>query len=134
MKEVSGEGGRKMIPKLTKEEAIREHRKMWNWIAEQYEQYGFQDIACLKDEYLNTYRPEFLSMDSECFCCEYVTQQGAECTECPVVWGGNKAYICTSGEYGRLCCVKKDKFIAGFLARKIANLPEKKDEEVQQHE
>lgn len=23
-----------MIPKLTKEEAIREHRKMWNWIAE----------------------------------------------------------------------------------------------------
>lgn len=26
-----------MIPKLTKEEAIREHRKMWNWIAEQYE-------------------------------------------------------------------------------------------------
>ena len=23
-----------MIPKLTKEEAIQEHRRMWNWIAE----------------------------------------------------------------------------------------------------
>ena len=24
---------------LTKEQAIKEHRKMWNWIADQYEQH-----------------------------------------------------------------------------------------------
>lgn len=124
-----------MIPKLTKEEAIREHRKMWNWIAEQYKQHGVRNnILHLKYEYLGIYRPEFLPMKSACFCCEYVRQQGAGCKECPVVWGKNKVYICTSGEYGKLCCVRKNKFIAKSLARKIASLPERKGEESQQHE
>ena len=114
-----------MIPKLTKEEAIREHRRMWNWIAEQYRQHGVRNrnIIHLKYEYLGIYRPEFLPMESACFCCEYVKQQGEGCKECPVVWGGNKERICTSGEYRKLYLVRKNKFTAESLAREIANLP-----------
>ena len=38
---------------LTKEHAIQEHRKMWNWIADQYKKRSRANVCNLKDMYLH---------------------------------------------------------------------------------
>ena len=38
---------------LTKEQTIQEHRKMWNWIADQYKKRSRVNVGNLKDMYLH---------------------------------------------------------------------------------
>lgn len=113
---------------LTKQQAITEHRKMWNWIADETKKCG-RKVS--KEEY-------FIAMDiafenrpeTYCYCCDYVN--GA-CIKCPIEWGGG----CYRG-----CCDKDAMFDdkglyaqwanadnpekAAQLAREIAKLPERK--------
>lgn len=134
-----------MEEQLTRQQAIAEHRKMWNWIAEE----------CLKrkekvekiDYFLENYIEDFNVFklyagenlpDNLCWCCDYANRQLFEhskfnrfsCGFCPILWGG--AYGCASdsspyvkfinldfSEYGQ----------ASILARAIANLPERPTEE-----
>ena len=121
--------------KLTREEAIANHRKMWNWIADETER---RQAIVSKSDYLhNTLWRDILN---ECFCCEYSYQEsGCEsCAYCPLDWGNNqKSFMCENiRSYNGLKGLhaawvnfaKKDDWRnAAKIARKIANLPERKD-------
>ena len=121
--------------KLTREQVIAEHRKMWRWIAEQYEKEYDIDPYQLKKIYFsgNWYDDPFLMIQSCCFLCDYVKELGdGRCNNCPLVWGTTGNYCMgTSGEhrglYGQLmdCYLNRDIEKCAKLARQIADLPEK---------
>lgn len=77
--------------KLTREQAIAEHRKMWLWISRQImkdyvENRMVRTIYYYKRVYLNNVYPNE-RIQSKCFCCEYVTQHGINCyKDCPLYW------------------------------------------------
>ena len=59
---------------LTKEQAIIEHRKMWNWIADQYKNRTdllneTEDVEGLKKCYIDTVFPNE-RVECNCFCCD----------------------------------------------------------------
>lgn len=67
---------------LTREEAVSEHRKMWNWIADKIEEEKRdQYIECLKEKYCNR---EGYFIENDCFCCGYTKYI---CDYCPIEWG-----------------------------------------------
>lgn len=128
---------------LTKEQAIIEHRKMWNWIADQYENntdilercYGIESI---KEHYITQYFPKE-KIECDCFSCEYDRQYGGFCDSCPIEWSSklnlNKCFDKTFTElnlYGELYHMTHANFCRSDLqklacmARQIANLPERK--------
>lgn len=89
---------------LTKQEAIRLHREMWNWIAEQYENGSEETVEYLKDAYceINNY-----DAYCNCFCCEYAMYKNEEssirCASCPLIWGNEDIVNILGGGY--YCCV-----------------------------
>lgn len=122
--------GGKQIMELTREQAIEEHRKMWNWIADKIER--FERVVSIS-EYKRMYCYSFGMNDilSSCFMCEYTN---AICRKCPLDWGNKE------GVYAK--CLDKYMFGDGMgiyelcknaetwqeqakLARQIANLPER---------
>lgn len=124
---------------LTKEQALEEHRKMWNWIADQYENGRVEDVHAMKEEYIEEteYRERMLH---NCFCCEYAIQKrsGARrCLDCPVIWGAevyDEFFPCEHflSAYEKLknescksdkCDVNSE--LCARFAREIANLPER---------
>lgn len=74
--------------KLTKEQAIAEHRKMWRWLAERpnNNKYDYLEMMGIDDNDLH----------NRCFLCTYAKaeaerQQLSEfktCDYCPLDWGG----------------------------------------------
>lgn len=124
---------------LTREEAIAEFRKMWNWIADETEKR--QEIVD-KQTY---FRENYLEMvDSACYCCEYgkqaVINDLAEmaCDACPIDFGDHDAdkplSHCIRREspfwnWSIACCIDEyeegDWRKAAWCARQIANLPER---------
>lgn len=127
--------------KLTKKEAIENHRKMWNWIAvmlksERYKVFDYTEcgtrygitILFLKYAYINMIGLNG-KVTCNCFCCEYVLQKkwGHSCDDCLLVWNERS---CTSGEYGVLDALEytpENLPKAVELALEIANLPERED-------
>lgn len=124
---------------LTRQQAITEHRKMWNWIANDIEQNGWNwenSIENKKKEYLvlNGYGDDIYA---DCFCCHYVEQRELNCLEqCLLNWG--KSSCCNEdAPYWKLYKLTDldlrdegeqpeatEKRIVS-LCREIANLPEK---------
>lgn len=124
-----------MKERLTKQQAVTEHRKMWDWIAEECLR---RKVKVEKQDYFDRHDIKDLP-DHFCWCCEYARKQflknstGIEffCDLCPIVWGSDcdtcigdwhstlyEKYV-DSTKYGQ----------ASILARKIANLPERPTEE-----
>lgn len=128
---------------LTKEKAIEEHRKMWNWIADELEKPETRNqketVHDLKVRYRNA---NDLNLRNDCWCCEYDDQFADDpCMNCPLLWGTEDmadGYYCeyethpnidglwwhanqlsSDGEYDG----------ASIVARQVANLPEKESEE-----
>lgn len=128
-----------MIPNLTKEEAVQEHRRMWNWIAEQYEHGNMEAVSYLKARYLEQYEHgKWSHIDHDCFCCEYDSKNRVNennCSYCPIQWESNVSeYMCCdrfecADNEGLYCCIEEISYQTGNreklakLARKIANLP-----------
>ena len=130
--------------KLTKKRAIEEHRKMWNWIAEQYENetdilLELHDIDRLKDYYIRLHFNKLsdLKITINCFCCMYDDQYYSDCSHCPLECSSHYSMACIemNGEAGLyetmdILTHKKSSKEAlefcGKIARKIANLPERK--------
>lgn len=115
--------------KLTREEAISWHRKIWNWIADRIEEEErYQDICDLKDKYCDS--KGFSFETNNCFCCEYTN---CDCRFCPIEWESEvEDYMCLDQYKEKdykglyiLCCDEKDWKEQEKLARKIANLPER---------
>lgn len=141
------------INNLTKEQAIAEHRKMWNWIADRLEEHhpGY-DIYMYKMKYIKENFPDN-NIRHNCFCCQYAAQEmdydGNFCINCPLVWGteaDTDEFFCEQGncdipvedlflfdsdeEYGLWSYAQrltKDLCYdeAAKVARQIANLPER---------
>ena len=107
---------------LTREEAIGLHRKMWRWIAEETEK---QKRIVTRKEYFKSMEieeeniPEFY-----CYCCEYCELADGDCELCPILWDGEKT-TCFSDFVTWLSTTSWQE--AAELARKIAELPERKE-------
>lgn len=133
--------------KLTREQAIAEHRKMWLWISRQImKDYVANEkvrtIYSYKCDYLNYNFPNE-TIKSKCFCCEYLIQQVESCCEdCLLYWNDrNTIFTCfeSFGYYDVIINIIKESFIgegyafitleeakrASIMAYKIAMLDEK---------
>ncbi len=111
---------------ITKSEAIENHRKMWNWIADETLK---QKCVVDKQDYFETHEMTDIPF-SYCYCCEYACR---ECSHCPIDWGGEFGG-CVSrdnidDERGLyiLWCKEPDYIKAAELAKQIAELPERKE-------
>ena len=135
---------------IFREEAIRKHREMWNWIAEQYEFNGSDaPVTHLKAMFIKEHYPNDDPL-SNCYCCEYAGEilnpkiGGAKynCRRCPLVWP-SKCHECmclyknnitnSNGLYGKILRYSNQYIVnykkAAIIAREIANLLERKIEE-----
>ena len=116
---------------LTKNHAVTEHRKLWNWVADATER---REHCVDKWEYFieNELSTEKIPFQN-CFCCEYSILKSSKkdvdyCTFCPVQWNttdNSNDCKCVQGEYGRWSKAYRDGDYerAAKIARKIANLP-----------
>lgn len=97
------------IKNLTKEQAIAEHRKMWNWIADQLENHDNPgcDIFTYKLKYMQENFP-YYDVRNNCFCCHYAAQEQENdgnfftnyCIYCPLIWGtedNTDEFFCEQG-------------------------------------
>lgn len=81
---------------MTKEQSIKEHRKMWNEIAKKNQYYANNKIDAIynKDNYFSEHiNIEEYNLDSDelselnrtyCFLCSY---SKGRCNKCPLIWG-----------------------------------------------
>lgn len=123
---------------LTREQAITEHRKMWNWIADEIESYKTTiNIYKYKIKYCilnkNEYTSEIVKYHYSCFLCYYT---GNECSICPLIWNSEASeFMCElikddddKGNGLLEKCVRAETWQEqAALARQIANLPERTD-------
>lgn len=122
---------------LTKKQAITEHKKMWNWIADFIEQVcEVVRIDILKESYCEKRK---INLIHDCFCCQYDHNKSGDyyepCKNCPIDWGSKtKEYMCQDIEIEDdykglywLCHEAKTWQEQAALARKIANLPKRTD-------
>lgn len=112
--------------KLTREQAIAEHRKMWNWIADQIERKRkYLSISGLKDKYFFMLEMKIIPVD-RCFLCQYANETNVycPCDYCPVVVP--EGIGCLGGLYYSVSRAETWQEQAA-LARQIANLPERTD-------
>ena len=113
---------------LTKQLAIKLHRKLWRWIADETERrkevVGKHDYPLFKRK----------DISYNCWCCEYAE---GECKNCPIIWNGEWYYNdlglripeCEDGEYGKWSekAMRGNWKEAAHWARVIAELPERDD-------
>ena len=130
------------MKELTKQEAVENHRKMWNWIADE----------TLKRKRKVTKAEYFCEMNVDedciplftCYCCEYGDQKSnfrrpasrcvSKCKHCPLDWKSEiDDLMCINkykdgdfkGLFGKLD-FETDYKKCAELAREIANLEERK--------
>lgn len=116
-------------PVLTKEEAIKRHRMMWNWIA--YETLK-RKRRVYKSEAVKHFGWNPCMMVADCWCCTYDHKDNQlGCKNCPVVWPSEHCMDCTGGglfkKWSLTAPIDYEK--AADLAYQIANLPEREDVE-----
>lgn len=128
-----------------RETAIKEHRKMWNWIADTAEK---EHRFVTKEEYIYQSHLKYNKLVSNCFCCDYAVRKISVlanfekandiCDYCPLVWHkGNKTFLvppCCHNEspYTKFLEAASENNIKDCVkySREIANLPEvRKDDE-----
>lgn len=121
--------------KLSKRQAIKKHRTMWNKVAEVISEHrSYNSIARYKEEALKRLGWTEDYPLHQCYCCEYDDIQLTKprlrfqerCDHCPVVWRDGKCANYDS-EYGELKLilerVRPDWDKAHEIALQIANLP-----------
>lgn len=103
---------------MTFDETVRQHQKMWNWIADECIR---QQRKVEKAEYpFEGERPWNL-----CYCCDYTRQLDAvgNCVHCPIF-----KYNCMFGDspyWGFVMCLPDDWQRASAFARAVAMMPER---------
>ena len=113
--------------KLTKQQAIEGHRKMWNWIADKIEREERRVyISDLKKNYC---RENNVVLHNRCFCCEYSIYFDLSCEKCPVDWIKTKHCCDNEKSLYNLVINASTWQEQAELARTIANLPERVDVE-----
>ena len=119
------------MEKLSKEEAIANHRKMWNWIADECE----AGRRVSKENYFEE-NGITEKVQQNCWCCQYDSQFFDNCQFCPCYWGTDgydRIQECgaSGSPFFHFYCEfgKSDPDLTrlAFFAREIANLPERED-------
>ena len=109
--------------KLTREQAIEEHRKMWLWISRQImKDYVANEkvrtVYSYKCDYLNCNFPNE-KVKSKCFCCEYVIQHGESCREdCLLYWNDKcTEFVCNDyfGYYNIITNIIKNRTVQDMI-------------------
>lgn len=103
---------------MTRQEAIRNHREMWRWLA--------KNPGKWKMDYLMRYDPE-VKLLADCYLCEYTDENhNGECEYCLVEWPVGPCY-CYDGLYStwESAMKRKNYAHAGEIAKQISELPEK---------
>lgn len=102
--------------KLTREQAIAEHRKMWLWISRQImkdyvENEKVRTIYSYKCDYLNCNFPNEI-VKSKCFCCEYVESLDEIRCEafCPFYWNDKNTVLTCCESLGYYDVINKIAF------------------------
>lgn len=122
---------------MLREEAIKKHRAMWKWIAEQIEkEQCTMNIDILKAYFLEQQGDDTLDMKlyASCYLCCYTA---VDCKNCPLLWPSESdSLMClygyksingySKGLYSKCCslCDENGWKLQALLCRKIANLPE----------
>lgn len=134
---------------LTKEQAIKAHRALWNWIADETKRTGY---IPRKADFKDSDYPNIRNCTNQCYVCDYATTQVLKeepylpyvdielrCPNCPLQWpdefynndSSDNFKCCTnedySGLYDEWCDLKQTQTNitkAVEIARQIANLPE----------
>lgn len=114
---------------MTREEAIKKHRELWHWIAEEHRKR--KSVWVYKNENPEIAEKKPLNM---CWLCEYTKQfdkvfPKQECDFCPIKWGEN-SNSCVNVESPFLAWINPCRFNYEDMARladTIAELPEKED-------
>lgn len=141
------------MEELTREEAIRRHRLMWNWLADETEKTG---EPIIKSDAFNHFGWKAADVFALCWCCEcdwayrksdvnfFKDDQHTLCSYCPLDWSNGEkkilkatcSKIMTKDGYLNAGLYKQwffriyregDYAEASKLARIIANLPEKEE-------
>lgn len=122
---------------MTKQEAIKNHRAMWNWIADEIKEAKcVLDVYEMKRQYLLS--NGFLRVQNYCFLCQYSSGYG--CQKCPMEWPSKaEIYMCEDDGndldglwlecYNMYDNGDLDWRKQADLARQIANLPERSEGE-----
>ena len=118
---------------MLREEAIKKHRAMWNWIAERIlNDERTMNIGKLKQKYIEMQGDDMRKMytRNNCYLCYYAD---INCTKCPLSWPSDAYdYMCEYGYFGEglyLRCLNLmnsgEWKLQAELAYEIANLPER---------
>lgn len=105
---------------LTREEAIKRHRMLWNWIAD--ETLRQKRFVGKQEAFAHFGWPDILN---HCWCCEY---SDAGCHLCLVDWGTEFGCESNNSVYLMWICSNSYESAAKY-AREIAKLPERKEED-----
>lgn len=86
--------------RLTREEAIRLHRKMWQDMqAELGDDPSYYERVCFKKKWVEDHFPNE-RVNSDCFLCEYaqsvVGDSFTRCRACPIMWNSDILPNCRS--------------------------------------
>lgn len=113
------------MPTLTIDEAVKNHRMMWSWMADKTEK---EEKPVIKSEALDHFGWSWDYPFNGCWACEYAMRHsGARlddaCKACPLDW----PYGACNGNHGlyekwRDACYCLDYTHAAMYAREIANL------------
>lgn len=109
---------------LTRERAIEEHRKMWNWIADETEKRKYKVDKVI---YFIEHKDEYpIIPHIRCWCCEY---DGCHaCKKCPINWKNEDNYCGNKSIYVSWDLADDFSYeLCASLARQIANLPEREE-------
>ena len=118
---------------MLREEAIKKHRAMWNWIAQEIVNHEHtMNIATLKSIFIERQDDDRqkMYMHNNCYLCNYTD---VNCNECPLLWPSDACdYLCEYGYFGEglysrcLNLMNSGKWkLQAELAYEIANLPER---------
>lgn len=135
------------MEELTREEAIRRHRLMWNWLADEAE----KGKVVVKKDAFKHFGWNTSEALSKCWCCEWVyiewqrsKHSFAPCAHCILDWSNGENEVCKATCTEIITCdddtkpgLYKEWYFAtrqevnlseaSKFARIIANLPEKKE-------
>ena len=114
----------------SKEDAIKMHRIMWNWIALETR---LRQKKVIELDFFNEYGITEIPIGRN-YCCEFTLRNSNKCDSCPINWHSTAhGAMCVNGDYTRLLMKGyyaqwtqgKDWELAAMIAEKIANLDEK---------
>lgn len=118
------------MSELTREEAVKKHRELWNEIANILSEMEIENTAIwvLKTTALRNIGEKEMPLNN-CYCCEYAQPYDHvnSCDICPIKWGCRGEFCCGDSEFGAFVEALEDDnfYLARQIALTIADLPER---------